>query len=628
MSAKLLVRPQYNVGEGPNGYVLKLASINGYTMSDLKKLGLSFAALPGRGLCTSAGLELHRSVRSLAWRLAMAKVHDYRRYCPICLAEGRLAGIECEMAFCNACPVHGVRLRSCCEACKLPTSWMRGRSVKCGCGSDLRSHSTDQASAAEVSVSLALSSAAADGRSSIGAFKNLSLVQWFALLDFFALCYADDFGRRSTGNASLFASDPLEGDQGGADAAVVLADWPKTFLDRVENLRAVADAEQSSRITKAFGPLYRRIYVNLKDDVFGPIRSEFESYIATHWWSGLSTRNSRIGSRRQNGLRVESQWLTIAEVRRELHLSHSAVRTLIEHGVLEGRLDSIGQRAFAYASRTSVARYTGDRANVLSAHDAAAILCCSRERAQEIATALADEAGMEITSSKQPCNSFSRPLLNRLLEIIESLPVLDHLEADQISFDTLLRGSRLASNEVGLLFWKILSGEIKAIGRHQTARQKVREAFQDHPVNEKRMAHGGLAGLIFHKPDIEAIHQRRQALTELSIQEVASRLSVKESVAYHLVKRGLLSYKKSVERFPRKLVDEVTLQRFQRDYVLAPAAAHTYGISSIALRRHLARAGVHPVCASDTDGCRLLIFANDQAYRIATKGLLRASSVD
>ncbi|WP_157282112.1 hypothetical protein [Thauera terpenica] len=94
----------------------------------------------------------------------------------------------------------------------------------------------------------------------------------------------------------------------------------------------------------------------------------------------------------------------------------------------------------------------------------------------------------------------------------------------------------------------------------------------------------------------------------LSVMEVAEAMAVKQEVAYHLVRQGLLHTTTAETRRRNQRVAMQQLQEFKTEYVWLRDLAQGAHTSPKHLRALLDQEGIRPISGPDVDGCRQTLF--------------------
>ena len=101
---------------------------------------------------------------------------------------------------------------------------------------------------------------------------------------------------------------------------------------------------------------------------------------------------------------------------------------------------------------------------------------------------------------------------------------------------------------------------------------------------------------------------RTEQSNTLSIVEVAEQMAVKQEVAYHLVRQGLLQTATAATHRRNQRVAMQQLQEFKTAYVWLRDLARGARTSPKHLRTLLDKEGIRPISGPDVDGCRQTLF--------------------
>lgn len=101
--------------------------------------------------------------------------------------------------------------------------------------------------------------------------------------------------------------------------------------------------------------------------------------------------------------------------------------------------------------------------------------------------------------------------------------------------------------------------------------------------------------------------------SSMTVPELAKRLSVKQEVAYHLVRTGhIVSREVLAGRRRLRLIDLRALEIFEAQYQSGVNLAKSYGTSPKSLREILRGKGIHPAIGPDVDGCRQYFYRRSE----------------
>jgi hypothetical protein len=162
---------------------------------------------------------------------------------------------------------------------------------------------------------------------------------------------------------------------------------------------------------------------------------------------------------------------------------------------------------------------------------------------------------------------------------------------EQVSLDHVLRYWCCSDDEVTNILVCLKEGTLRPAGR---------------------LARGvGLSRLVLLEDEVRQLVEtsRTQFQSELTIPQVAEALSVKQEVAYYLVRQGLLaSFTAVIGRRSVSLVNRKELNAFLSRFAFARDLAKFRGTSSRSLQSSLATLSIYAVVSPTHDICRQVIY--------------------
>lgn len=596
---RLLFHPHIGIGEGPTGYLRRLADANRVSLIDLEKLGIRFDLDVLRDLkClppANQNAELDRYVELLALGLSdpkVAWVDRVGRYCPVCLAENPRWRIGWELQFCDACPDHNVWLIDTC-ACGCVVHWGRRNFAKCDCGRSFANERPSECPKVVGQLS-ALLNAKLHGQESSCDFqvsRSLALPQFQRLIRFLGTYGDTQPGSRPQKIAfqdRLSVSWPIT-----SLAAEILANWPNSLyqvLDRLQRERAV---EGGGRLGGRFGFLYTALYKAFPGSEFASLRVAFENYLAENWRGAMGERNRRLPPKFLD----RAAWIPGNHACQKLGISTARLSKLIAENRIAGesRTGPSG-RAFLVVRREDVDREVQALASEVDLITAARILGVTKRRMRELRPTLFPEA-TKSTDGATPW-VIPRQWLDTLMRIVETAKLATKgadESAKSVSMGHVFR------------YWawsdKAVAEALKAIG--------VKDLMPVGALDGVK----GAASLLFRDEDLREWHERTQRPTDrpLTIPEVAKSLGIKQEVAYSLIRSGFLptvSFTSGKNRVNQG-VSANALRIFGENYLFARDMVGTLARSSRKIIQQLAALGINPVSGPTVDGCRQVLYANN-----------------
>lgn len=600
----LLLHPLLREGEGPRGYLLRLAVANGLSIRSLSGLGISFnvkclgfqhTALDQTPLIEYAGrIEWIRENNPAIWNGLTP------RYCPECLANEAWWQVGWELYWCDACPKHRTWLIDRCPDCQGRLSWDRPSLLQCQCGAFLSkakpaSCPVSIAALSELFVSKTLGKEGAHPYAAINALEIHQLNRLIRLIG----AYGDggwqvkpqkipnhDWMDVSWSVTSLAAEILFNGTSG-----------IQQFLQNIYGRHGVPE-DSKGRLPSRFGHFYTLLYRGFSEPSFEFLRREFENFVAAHWQAPMGRRNRNLPV----ALLTSLSWIPAKHACRQLGLSLRRLRSLIDEGKIAGeRIATPKGRCFLVVRQADVEAMTSVRKDEIDLTAAIALLGLKKRRMSGVIQWLLPEA---YKTGPDGC-PWAIPLepLGRLSKLIAQLPPKEHVQEGEVSLSSILRFWSWSDREIGKLLRSLLEGVLVA-----TARQE---------------GISGVSALIFDEANLRDWHYNQFACSSsMSIPEVAGALQIKQEVAYALVRRGLIpTVKEQVGARSLTRVWPKTIEAFKQEYVFGRDLASEVGTSPKALADRLHRLDIRPVLGPSVDGSRQYLFAAGDALNKALNQL-------
>ena len=591
----LPIRPHPIPNESLRGYIGRVALANGYSGPDWMMRHLSGKALHqstlatisaaiGKSTSQLAGLEgiipgdtdaRHlcvlggRRLPSDFWRLSL------RQICPRCLAESGFAEASWEDMRRVTCAIHQTTLVDACPSCSQPLSWTLGGLTRCQCGMDLCSVEPEAASS---SLLVAERYAFGGTESSNPPFPAV----WLDLSDRQRLKLISLLGDLAPSAEAMACITHAKVRLAMQTAGRILSDWPAGLMKALETI----DRGEPS-LRRSLGRFLSKVDALPTAPAFVPLREAISHYVgevrtAPCHPQVLKHRNATAFRKRSVG---------IARASAELALARGSVKKLIRAGRLAGRVAAAGKRCFTSIPPNAVEAYRSLRTASLTTREVRLEFGLSRDRFRELCHAgiLPVLEGRDQT--EQAVWRIDRHRLDVLKRQLDDAASASPTEATEnvISLATACR-TRLIEGELALTLSAILDGRLPVIGRLK-----------------------GLAVIPSLVVDADRhLELRDEWRTEqsntLSIVEVAEQMAVKQEVAYHLVRQGLLQTATAATHRRNQRVAMQQLQEFKTAYVWLRDLARGARTSPKHLRTLLDKEGIRPISGPDVDGCRQTLF--------------------
>ena len=582
---RLVIRPPLVLGEGPHGYLCRLAEANRLGGQVLEELGISFdrTSLLAAG-CLNAEIPDAEIVAYVDQVALAAKqfphswVTRHCRFCPRCLQDNPIWHLGWELLFADACIDHGVWLIDQCGRCGRPVTWSRRQLLRCNCGALLTRERMASCPQNVVHLSAAVAGTVWGQCEPMvpGWFTQLDLGDAHRFIRFVGAYAGGTQGRlpQKIHDGSALA----ESWRYSSLTAEVLADWPAAFHQMVRGL-AIVKEDAPRRLSSRFGNFYSYLYRTFGERKFAPLRAAFEEYVVAHWHAPLARRNRRLS----RAAIERGGWVTVREASKALGISSRRLQRLMDDGILETekRLASDGRR-LVIISRASLDRSNQLIARSLDLKRTARILGLSRMRARNLIPRLFP-AAVRPMGGRGPW-SIPKTEISRILDDVERLPQGATLGAGRIALRDVLRLWAWSDETVGRLVDAWRAGRVPAVARL------------------RGMA--GLGGLVFGRDELRrwfAVSGDRTR--DLSIPDAARRMRVKQEVAYALVRCHLLKVHNTGLRGGARISEE-ELSRFAETYVSAKSLASTGCTSPRKVIDLLRAAGADPITHHYGGTCR------------------------
>lgn len=349
-----------------------------------------------------------------------------------------------------------------------------------------------------------------------------------------------------------------------AAAADVIDKWPDSFHTLLA-LRQSVQPTQSVR--RDFGVVYSVLYRCLKEAEYQFLRNEFENFVNQHWQGILSKRNKAFSRS------------TLARHPR-VTLKVAASKSKVTPSVLK-RLGSavsaaaVGTPQGRRLTTVETRRLQGVQGVTLQ--KASQLLHLSRPRVRKLLEVGVIKADISPVIYKAAAWFISLQQLQRLYFQNKGREA-----ADAVLFGHIAKGAKLSADEFIGVVRALMAGEL----------QTVNGVGNTIPLGQVCVSRAALKSWI---------HQfRMNNGLPVSVDEAARVLGIKQEVAYHLVRIGLLTSSPNPTNGNAQ-IHQKNLKVFQEQYVSLAQVAKDRGTSAKALRTKLMCSAV---TGPDIDGGR------------------------
>jgi predicted XRE-type DNA-binding protein len=378
-------------------------------------------------------------------------------------------------------------------------------------------------------------------------------------------------------------------------AAHLLENWPHNFNSF---LREAGKFDEPRRISEKMPKQFLSFSKALRSTFRLPglefALREYRTFMTENWKKVLTRRNTWALPENLLGQR----YIAGGTVAKLLRISQNRVAELLSQNILHGYIEYTKTgREIALIERTSIENAELYFHDQIAPSHAARLLGISKQRVDALI-----EAGILNSSIKKdrlkPTVLMSRSEITEFIEKItgESRICVD--ENDLLDGAAILR-AHLASNREFVAFVSaIISKDVGTVI----------------PISTKY----GFTGLHFSRHEFmqwRSSLRKGETEIQLSVVDIAARLGVKQEVAYHLVRIGLIRSKSGViGRRECRLVQVPDLEQFESMYVSCSSLAKASATSPKRIVESLRLQGVHPIAGPSVDRCRQYFFKKTDVY--------------
>ena len=576
----LPIRPSPIEGESAIGFLIRVAVANGYEQPRHLQRAIrtpdrlcDALRMPANGLTPLVGpFPSYWGGAELRTGLASADYnHHLMRWCPLCLDESDHLRGQWLLKLCTVCTRHSVYLHDHCPCCGQPQRLERPSVSTCYCGSHLTAAPITPASASVTRITQAIEDAIA-GIAPIEGLPPLTASEWIRLAKYLGQ-FSDSFHPRRPGQvANLHQLEVATTLMHGLSH--LLEDWPTNFQAVLASIHRTQQATPSLR--RAFSPIYRVLYGELKAPCFQFLRDAFEFHLHENWWGLVCKRNRSLRPET-----VENHpRLTFKDAAKQAGTSPAMVRHLAQGELIESMESPLpsGRRSRSIHQR-EVERLALIAQGMLTLTDVAQLLQLPERRIRELVSAGIVIPSVNKSSTGSAAWGFSRESVCSLSAVVGKVSP----GAVAVSINRILRTWRLRPNEFVALVEAVMSGQL--CSTKSTASPFGAISLADEETRE------WLHNLRLH------------ADGWLSVDATARILELKQQVAYELVAKGLLPSVRTTSSV--RQISASDLRAFQSNYVsLAELARHR----RCSPRSLLAAINAVPVSGPSVDGARQYFF--------------------
>lgn len=598
MNVPLINLPQARPFESVQGFLLRLAESNAYPavewlqridglhthLRDL--MGTAIFGFVPKWLCELGTLVVVPPGFAQKYCLGLRA-----RCCVACLSVAPYWRAIWEHRLYVACHVHGLELVDTCPACKSKLSWKRASMMRCRCGSEISSWEQVDASRACVDAAHHIWHAFVrasgvqedtDGQP-VSVLADLSLPSIASLISHLgATTETTEYmlSPKTWRNLTLSETSRLV-----AAAYSRLTDWPFKFHDFLhEEERSIGYVTKISRQSPRVHRLKKFLFHQLAPDL-NFLLDGFRGYMRDQ---SMDTLDRRRHWATAGDIQAQA-YVTATVAARQLGIRAATLHALATRvGVTEIRKPGGVRRHFTLIKRTALSTLKQELADEISLRSMSLLLGISMPRVEQLA-----DVGLlkrrTVTHGLVSTSLFRRSEASELIDSLRSGGDVVACPDREISFA-----------EVSKYFLSQRAEFVSLI--HAVQEQHISLSRWDESVR-------GIAGANFGREEFLNWHRQQCCVGGMTIPEAAAHLHIKQDVAYHLVKSGLLKGRVAVRgRRTVTLITPDALSDFERRYVSAVELATARSLPVGKVMAILSDVGIAPVCGPQTDGSRQNIF--------------------
>lgn len=508
--------------------------------------------------------------------------HHWLRWCPLCIEESPYLRIEWGVKLCCVCRRHQILLADRCPSCGAKQKYLRADLGHCAC---CCASLADGAVLAVPQPWVDLVQRLMNGLYMAEPPKASTMIpgDWLRMVRYLGQICIDPAIRRPGQISGLHEIEVAIAFVKAVSE--VLANWPMGMHGLLQRLRAAHPG--SSHIGDAFGTLYRVLYRQLATPCFDFLREAFEAYLHEHWFGLLGRRNRRLS--------IATISTHPRKPVRAIAAEAGAGRKLVCHLADQGRIEGLAvhhksrrtTRVISESEALKIAGYVSDSITVLQA---SAMLGITRGRVRELIAARLLIARIHRESGSASTWLLSRSSVESLAQLGGDLQELEpKCSPDFVCLRAILKYWQLDKTELPTLLLVIEKKILNPLGRTSGL--------------------AGISGLTLVADEVRSWLERYRTESQqwFSIDSAAKQLGVKQQVAYHLAKIGLLTTDNAGHGGGalRIRVHRDAINEFQKTFVALIDLARARRLSPMSMLKLLP---VAPVTGPSVDGGRQYFF--------------------
>lgn len=595
-------------GESIRGYLLRIAEKNGYERAnwigeisvETKKIaGLYGSQLFGRApsfIKKRAAIAIYTHPTHRSSRVEFS-------FCPICISSIDYIPFYWESNLYTTCHEHGCFMQTHCSACSRTLQWNRNSFRICVCGASLVETVPTMASDSAVELCRYLAAALCSkyncqplGRSFLPS-TVLSSKDLNTLINVLGgTAISTRLRMRMQYKFFDFAKSNMDSAELMSRSAWMLDDWPNNFHQFLRNNLVYFDDKRPNDYDPG---IYERFVRELRrtctsaDTIF--VLDEYRQFALQNLPVVLTRRSTWMTEHD-----LEQQNVVPGAVAQKiLKKSPNKIKRLIQEKTLNGRVKiSKSGRQFCIVSRHSLFKFCEISNDDVAEYSARKLLGISKANINKLVKAgcLHVHGQLALFGDKMDKHIFRRGELYEILRRIYSYGKAPSKNEEYVSYSMACKNI-LTKDEAASFLLGVVNLAVPIL--------------QTVPCDDWKLGDANFSKDIFY----DWLHKKRQneSSNEMSIQKISTRLSIKEEVAYFLVRNEYIaSYFVVVGRRQVRRVTDESIRAFSNKFIAAAEVARELNTSSRSLVERLMRRRVFPSIGPPTNGCRQIFYRRDE----------------
>ncbi|NVJ47266.1 MAG: TniQ family protein, partial [Cytophagia bacterium] len=376
---KPLLYPPIKSDESPVGYLLRIATINGYD---------SFRWLyKSDKRVTTSPFKLYEEILETKWMKASKDSRSFKeiksvstgvnltkriRFCPLCLEEDKYIRDYFHYRVTVVCSKHQVWLHDTCPCCNRELTQTGTDLEKCKCGQLLCDIKTENAPLESIELQRFIEGeyvASQKDKLILNDKNSMTFDKRIELVSFFSRWLKDR--EMITFGASRSLAEMKTARNCMLDVAEALFTGQYGFHNFLSRLNIVSNNFKTTKgKLSVFTRFYRGFYKNFTESYFDPFKNYIELFINSYWNNSLSGRNKQFNSDTIN----KHPWIPLRRACIEYDLPKSLIKRAISNNLIKYREVTKAKRVYTLIYQPDLVDRLGRLKSLITSKDARIIL--------------------------------------------------------------------------------------------------------------------------------------------------------------------------------------------------------------------------------------------------------------